>query len=165
MACDGGAAGNVDDRAPELGAALDIALALSPTNGGQTVAQRELVASLEAALDARRQRILVSESSVNWVKWAGVILLAALTLAIAFVHCDNRLTAAITLGMFASAVAVSLVMIAAQDRPFAGQLAVGPIHWSRSSPNAPVSRCARPRPTVAVLIHTCATARSSKYRT
>ena len=112
---------------PELGAALDIALALSPTNGGQTVAQRELVASLEAALDARRQRIIVSESSVNWVKWTGVILLAALTLlAIAFVHCDNRLTAAIALGMFASAVAVSLVMIAAQARPFAGQLAVKP---------------------------------------
>jgi hypothetical protein len=56
-----------------------------------------------------------------------VILLGALTLlAIAFVHCDNRLTAAITLGLFASAVAVSLVMIAAQARPFAGQLGVKP---------------------------------------
>ena len=112
---------------PELGTALDIALGLSPANGGQTVAQRELVASLQAALDARRQRIIVSESSVNWVKWTGVILLGALTLlAIAFVHCDNRLTAAITLGLFASAVAVSLVMIAAQARPFAGQLGVKP---------------------------------------
>ena len=110
-----------------LGKALAVALALSPTSEGQTVAQRELVASLQTAFDARRQRVIVSESSVNWVKWTGVILLAALTLvAIAFVHCDNRLTAAVAMGVFAGAVAVSLVMIAAQSRPFAGQLAITP---------------------------------------
>ena len=83
--------------------------------------------SLQSALDARRQRIIVSESSVNWVKWTGVILVALLTLvAIAFVHSDNRLTAGLAMGIFAAAVAVSLMLIAAQARPFNGQFAVRP---------------------------------------
>ena len=55
----------------QLGQALSIALAVSPTSEGQTVAQRGLVSSLQDALDARRRRIVVSESRVNWVEWAG----------------------------------------------------------------------------------------------
>jgi Protein of unknown function (DUF4239) len=112
---------------PELDSALQLALRLTPSGEGEVIAQRELVASLQDALDARRQRIIVSESRVNWVKWSGVILLAALTLiAIAFVHADNRLTAALAMGVFAAAVAVAIVMIASQERPFAGQLGVKP---------------------------------------
>ena len=89
--------------------------------------QREMVAALESALDARRERIIVSESRVNWAKWTGVVLLAALTLlAIAFVHSERRATTAIAMGIFASAVAVCLLMIASQDRPFAGPFAVKP---------------------------------------
>ena len=91
------------------------------------MAQREMVGALEAALDARRERIIVSESRVNWAKWTGVVFLAALTLlAIAFVHSENRATTAITMGIFASAVAVCLLLIASQDRPFAGPFAVKP---------------------------------------
>jgi hypothetical protein len=110
-----------------LGSALQIALTLQPNDEGQKVAQRELVASVENALDARRQRIIVSESSVNWVKWAGVIALAAITLlAIAFVHSENRATAALAMAIFASAVAVSITIIAAQERPFSGHFGVEP---------------------------------------
>lgn len=113
--------------AAELDSALQLSLGLAPSGAGQAIAQRELVASLQEAFDARRQRILVSQSRVNWVKWTGVILLAVLTLiAIAFVHCDNRLTAALAMGVFAGAVAVAIVMIASQDRPFAGSLGVKP---------------------------------------
>jgi Protein of unknown function (DUF4239) len=73
-----------------LAEALHLALGLTPHSEGQKVAQREMVSALENALDARRQRIIVSESRVNWVKWTGVVLLAALTLlAIAFVHSEN----------------------------------------------------------------------------
>jgi hypothetical protein len=79
------------------------------------------------ALDARRQRIIVSESRVNWVKWTGVVVLAALTLlAIPFVHSESRATTAIAMGIFASAIAVCLQMIASQDRPFAGPFGVKP---------------------------------------
>jgi Protein of unknown function (DUF4239) len=110
-----------------LAAALELALALRTANDGQAVAQREIVSALENALDARRQRIIVSQSRVNWVKWTGVVLLAAIALvAIAFVHSENRVTAALAMGVFAASVAVVLVMIAVQDRPFAGQFGVKP---------------------------------------
>ena len=110
-----------------LAQGLQLAIGLSPRTEGQKAAQRAIVDSLQSALDARRQRILVSESSVNWVKWTGVILVALLTLiAIAFVHSDNRLTAALAMGIFAAAVGVSLMLIAAQERPFHGEFAVRP---------------------------------------
>ena len=110
-----------------LAKALSLTLALKPHSDGQKVAQTQMVASLETALDARRERIIVSESRVNWAKWAAVVLLAALTLlAIAFVHSERRATTAIAMGIFASAVAVCVLMIASQDRPFAGPFAVKP---------------------------------------
>src|SRR5436305_14715118 len=110
-----------------LAEALDLALALKPHSEGQKVAQTQMVAALDTALDARRERIIVSESRVNWAKWTGVVLLASLTLlAIAFVHSENWATTAIAMGIFASAVAVCLMMIASQDRPFAGHFAVKP---------------------------------------
>jgi hypothetical protein len=110
-----------------LDGALRLALALTPRTEGQRTAQREIVASLQDALDARRERIIVSQSSVNWVKWSGMILVAALTLlAIAFVQSDNPLAAAIALWLFASAAACALVIIASQDRPFNGEFRVRP---------------------------------------
>jgi len=110
-----------------LNEALRLAVTLTPRTEGQKTAQREIVASLQDALDARRQRIIVSESSVNWVKWGGVLFLAMLTLlAIAFVHSENRLTTALAMAIFASAVAVSITIIAAQERPFSGQFGVDP---------------------------------------
>ena len=110
-----------------LAETLQVALALEPEGEGQKVAQRELVAAIEAALDARRQRIILSASRLNWVKWSGVVLLAALTLlAIGLVHSDNRGTAAIAMAIFASAAAISISIIAVQDRPFSGQFAVRP---------------------------------------
>jgi hypothetical protein len=110
-----------------LAQALQLAIGLESQTGAQQRAQPELVDALQDALDARRQRIIVSESSLTWVKWAGVILVAVLTLiAIAFVHSDNRLTAKLALGVFAAAVAISLMLLAAYERPFSGQFAVRP---------------------------------------
>jgi hypothetical protein len=78
-------------------------------------------------LDARRQRILISGSQVNWIKWSALFLQAACALiAIAMVHSDNRLTSAITMGIFAAGVAASVLLIVAHDRPFVGELSVGP---------------------------------------
>src|SRR5262245_40277572 len=110
-----------------LAEALRLAVSFSPRTDGQRDAQHEIVTSLQSALDARRQRIIVSESSVNWVKWMGVILVALLTLiAIAFVHSGNRLSAALAIGLFSAAVAASLMLIVAQERPFSGPFAVRP---------------------------------------
>jgi hypothetical protein len=54
------------------------------------------------------------------------LLAACALLAIAMVHSDNRLASAITTALFASGVAASLLLILAHDRPFIGELSVGP---------------------------------------
>jgi hypothetical protein len=112
-----------------------LVLGLRPDSPGQTIAQQEIVKSVEQALDARRQRIIVSQSSVNGAKWGAVISLATLTLlAIAFVHSGNRRTAAIAMALFAAAASVAIVMIAAQERPFAGHFAVTPTPLEQVEP-------------------------------
>jgi multisubunit Na+/H+ antiporter MnhB subunit len=110
-----------------LAEALQLTLTLTPSSQGQQTAQREITTSLENALDARRQRIIISQSEVNWVKWLCLGLQAVCALlAIAMVHSDNRLATAITMGLFGVGVAVSLLLILAYDRPFTGELAVSP---------------------------------------
>ena len=42
------------------------------------------------------------------------------------VHSDSRLTARIATGIFATGVAASLLLIVAHDRPFTGEILVGP---------------------------------------
>jgi len=107
--------------------ALQLTLALTPRGEGQLLAQREMVIALEQVFDARRQRIIISRSTINWVKWSGLALEAILTLlAIAIVHSDNRATAAVALAIFATAVAASAVLIASHARPFTGEISVGP---------------------------------------
>ena len=110
-----------------LAEALELTLSLAPRTAGQVIAQRQIVGALENALDARRQRIIVSESTVNWVKWLSVLLQAACALlAIAIVHSDNRRAAAIAMGLFATGIAVSVVLIASHSGPFSGEISVRP---------------------------------------
>jgi hypothetical protein len=110
-----------------LAEALQLALALTPQSQGQQTAQREIATALETAFDARRQRIVVSQSQVNLVKWSCLFVQAiCMLVAIAMVHSDNRRTSAIAMGLFATGVAVSVLLIAAHDRPFTGEIAVRP---------------------------------------
>ena len=110
-----------------LADALQLAIELPATGPGQIVAQREIVANLDNAFDARRQRILVSRSEVNVVKWFALIFEAISTLtAIAIVHSDNRPTARYAMGLFSVAIAACLFLLVAADRPFTGQLSVRP---------------------------------------
>ena len=48
-------------------------------------------------------------------------------LVIALVHSDNRLASTITMGIFATGVAASVLLIAAHDRPFTGQILPEPL--------------------------------------
>ena len=83
------------------------------------MARGEIITALEHALDARRQRIIVSQSSVSPIKWVALLLQALCALvAIAMVHSDNRLTCGIALTIFATGIALSLVLIAAYSHPF-----------------------------------------------
>jgi hypothetical protein len=107
--------------------ALKVTFALSGLDDTKKMAQRELVQGIERALDARRQRIILSQSGVTPIKWAALILQALCTLiAIALVHSDNRLTCRIALTLFATGVALSFFLIAAYRSPFSGDVAVGP---------------------------------------
>jgi hypothetical protein len=104
--------------------ALHHTLALTPSGDSQRVAQSEMVKELHTALDARRQRIVISESALGTVKWVGILLQGLCTLvAIAVVHSDNRLARALTLALFATGIAMSVLLIAAYSRPF---MSVGP---------------------------------------
>ena len=106
---------------------LQLVLSLPAGTPGQQAAQREITSAIEAALDARRQRIIVSRAEVNAVKWSCLYLQAICAmLAIALVHCDNRLSSLLAMGLFATGVSASVLLIAAYDRPFIGQIAVTP---------------------------------------
>ena len=106
---------------------LQLALSIVPQSEAQVIAQRELVSSLESAFEARRQRIIISESTINWVKWTVIGLLAALLmLTIGIVHSDNRGTAALGMSIFSVALAACIVLIASHSRPFTGEISVGP---------------------------------------
>lgn len=110
---------------------------MAPTGAGQQTAQREIIAALGSALDARRQRIIISLAEVNPVKWLCLYLQAICELlVIAAVHCDNRLASAIAMGLFATGVAASVLLVAAHDRPFTGQLSIGPAPLLQIMPTA-----------------------------
>src|SRR5215831_269420 len=99
--------------------ALHDALAIKPADDNERTAQPEIVRALHTALDARRQRIVISESAVGAVKWVGILLQGLCTLvAIAMVHSDNRRACAMTLMLFATGIALSVLLIAAYSRPF-----------------------------------------------
>jgi hypothetical protein len=126
---------------PRLTEALVLALSLPATTPGQQAAQRALATSLQTVFDLRRERIILSRSSVNWVKWSVLLGQAAIMMvAIAMVHCDNRLSNKIILGIFATSVAVAVVLVAAHSRPFSGQISVRPTYLLQVMPETGMAR-------------------------
>lgn len=96
-------------------------LSENATQGTQQLAQRHVLEAVEVALDARRQRILLSQASVGSTKLSVLVVLACLVLGtIAIVHAGNRRAQAITVGTFAAATAAALIVILVYDRPFGG---------------------------------------------
>jgi hypothetical protein len=118
--------------------ALQFVLSLTTASPGQQIAQHEIASAIETALDARRQRIIVSRAEVNLVKWFCLYLQAVCALlAIAFVHSDNRLASAVAMGLYATGIAASVLLIAAHDRPFTGQISITPEPLLQIMPDAP----------------------------
>ncbi|KAK46635.1 hypothetical protein BG58_08790 [Caballeronia jiangsuensis] len=112
---------------PTLNRAMQFALSLPANTPGQQTAQHQVAVSLEQALEARRQRILVSRSEVSGIKWLCLSFLAAcLVFAIALIHGENRLTSAIAIGLFCACLATTVLLILSHDRPFSGAIAVSP---------------------------------------
>jgi len=117
--------------------ALQLTLALTPSSQGQGIAQREMTVGLESALDARRQRILISHSSVSLLKWACLVIQAVCVLiAIALSHGDKRAAALVAMGLFATGAAACFLLIGAYDRPFVGQFSIAPSPLLQVMPEA-----------------------------
>ena len=116
--------------------ALDLAVSWNAQDDAQRTAHREMVAALQRALDARRQRIIISQSTVGPVKWAAILVqgLCAL-IGIAMVHSDNRVTCGIAVTIFATGIALSSLMIAAYSPPFTGDISVRPSLLQQVIPN------------------------------
>jgi len=113
--------------AAEAAEVPEMTLAAQAQSESHAAVQREMVAAFQIASDARRERIVISQSSINWIKWSVVFLLAVLILfTIAFVHIDNRVTAATAMTLFSIGVAACVVLIASHNRPFTGEISVGP---------------------------------------
>ena len=120
-----------------LAEALRLGLSLTPRSEGQIAAQHEMVGSLQTAFEARRQRIILSRSSINWVKWTVLFVQAGLTLlTIAMIHSDNRSTNRIILAIFATGVGTAVMLIAAHSRPFTGEISVRPTVLLQVMPEA-----------------------------
>ena len=70
---------------------------------------------------------MISQSQVNLLKWSCLIMQAVCALvATAVVHSDNRIASMIAMGIFATGVAASMLLILAHDRPFTGENSIRP---------------------------------------
>lgn len=111
---------DLHDLPPDLPQAIADLLAFRPQTPGQGVAQQRAVVAIEQALAARRSRILLSESAIGPIQWVAVIVLCVLVLVtIAMIHVDTPITCAINLFVFATAIAVCLLILMVNDRPYA----------------------------------------------
>src|SRR5262249_817369 len=114
-----------------------VTLALTPSSPGQRIAQREVTVALESALNARRQRILISQSSVSSLKWTCLVIEAICVLiTVALCHRDHRVAGFVALGLFATGAAACFLLIGAYDQPFNGQLMVSPSPLLQVMPEA-----------------------------
>ncbi|MGH7104815.1 MAG: hypothetical protein ACREFJ_20755 [Acetobacteraceae bacterium] len=111
---------NLHDLPPDLPQAIAELLAFRPQTPGQQIAQKRAVVAIEQALAARRSRILLSEAAIGPIQWIAVFVLCALVLVtIAMIHVDTRVTSAINLFIFATAISVCLLILMVNDRPYA----------------------------------------------
>ncbi len=120
------------EEPPALVGALHALLAATPSQPGPVVAQRQAALAIEQALGARHGRILLSQRVISPLQWSAVLLQAALVMAtVAMVHIDRRRTIAVNLFVYATGIAICLVLLLVNDRPFSGReasLPPAPLH-------------------------------------
>jgi hypothetical protein len=118
-----------------LRTALQQVLALPTADDNHKAA---LIGALQKALDARRQRIVISQSTVSGVRWLGLCVTGLCVLiGIALVHHDNPRNCRVALALFATGMAASILVVADNSRPFNSAVSPALLHriGTDSSPN------------------------------
>jgi hypothetical protein len=120
-----------------LAEALTAVLSFAPVQANQQVAQQRAVVAIENALEARRNRIRLSQAEIAPIQWAVIIVLTLLILVtLAIIHIESRLAMAISMFIFSTAVAVCLILLVVYDRPFgAGGFVIQPTVLRDISPD------------------------------
>jgi hypothetical protein len=116
------AVGRADQRTEPVGLtnAMAALFSFAPTRSDQVLAQQHAVAAVEQAFEARRNRIRLSQAEIISVQWAVVFVLAVLILVTtAMIHIGKPAAMFATLLIFSTAIAVCLVLLMENDRPFA----------------------------------------------
>jgi len=97
------------------------------TRLGRTTGDEDLHDAVDAAVDARDDRIRIATSRMLPARWSIVIILGVLTiLAIGLIHAEHPRSRAIAVGMVAFGIGSCFVVLLAQARPFLGTLALRP---------------------------------------
>jgi hypothetical protein len=110
---------NLHSVAVGLAEAMTALLSFTPGESNQQLAQQRALAAIEQALEARRNRVLLSEAEIAPLQWIVIIGLAVLTLVtLAMVLIEERLAMAIAMFIYSTGIAVCLVLLMAYDRPF-----------------------------------------------
>jgi hypothetical protein len=114
---------------PGLLAALRSLVSFMPATPGQKIAQQRAVVAIEQALEARRNRILLSEAAIAPIQWFVILTLDGLMLVtFAMMHIDRPPTAIFSMLVMSTAIAVSLVLLMVYDRPFgSGGITLQPV--------------------------------------
>ena len=110
---------NLQSIAVGLAEAMTELLSFTPVQANQQLAQQRALVAIEQALEARRNRVLLSQAEIAPIQWIVIIVLAVLILiTLAMVLIEHRLARAITMFIYSTAIAVCLVLLMAYDRPF-----------------------------------------------
>ena len=98
---------------------MTILLSFTPVQSNQQLAQQRALVAIEQALEARRNRVLLSQAEIAPIQWIVIIGLAVLLLiTLAMVLIQERLAMAITMFIYSTGIALCLVLLMVYDRPF-----------------------------------------------
>jgi uncharacterized membrane protein len=102
-----------------LAEAMTALLSFTPVQSNQQLAQQRALVAIEQALEARRNRVLLSQAEIAPIQWIVIIGLAVLVLiTLAMVLIQERLARAITMFIYSTGIAACLVLLMVYDRPF-----------------------------------------------
>jgi hypothetical protein len=106
---------------------LPYILSLKPSNENEASAKQQLLASFKALHEAKDERLLLSGTSVNPLKWSVVIALAFILLIVtSLVHRNNPKSALLALLIYSTVISLCFILIFTHDRPFTGYISISP---------------------------------------